>query len=86
MIEEMLDALAKAGLRLSTLGQLYDGRWQAIITDGRRTWDIGRGATAGDALSAAMEIATTTKPIYGDYSPPKPPRPITAAELAELDI
>lgn len=68
-VDAMLELVRLRGLRLNNLFQLFDGRWQANVTDGEKYWEFGRGDTADAALQAALHIAATTEP---EYSPPEP--------------
>jgi hypothetical protein len=90
-IEELIQEVANRNLRLNNLFQLDNGRWQANITDGSRFWEFGKGATAGEALIAALQKTLTTTPEYGIERPIRAsqeyqPRRATKAPTPILDF
>lgn len=81
-VDDLLVLVEARGLRLANLFQFeVPGtglwRWQANITDGQRFWEFGRGASAPEALRAALFISATTEPEVdtGPHQQPEGPGP-----------
>ena len=84
-IDDLLMLVEARGLKLANLFQFEVAatgtwRWQANITDGSKYWDFARGATAAEALRAALFTAATTEPAVDPRPGPTTPGPANAVE------
>lgn len=73
--EELVAEINKRGLRVNTLFQLDDFRWQASVRDPNGSfWEFGRGKTLVEALHRASCNApkTTEAPAPAPAPPPQP--------------
>jgi len=52
--DQFLAETRSRGLRVINLFELEDGRWQANLTRESKAFNFGRGASAGEAMAAAI--------------------------------
>jgi hypothetical protein len=71
-LEDLLAIVANDGLQVNNLFQIEDGSWQANVRRSLVFHEFGRGATACDALSNAIDVY---KAVLGSHKLPAIKKP-----------